>query len=249
MSQFAPGWYPDYVENDKVRYWDGQQWTQHTRAVAPVHHLYGTPPNGVAQRSRTGSAGQSTENAQSAPKNKRRARSWFTAVGATAASIAALVALSVWFLNSLPEVDSSAVTVAADDETATAPTDSKSPEPKKEKDESEAKEPQQEPQKTADEIWKDKGFEVAEPGNLYVPAMDTSEFTCGYAPCLYYQVYTVDGCPNGLYLEASVLQGGAVVGMSNDMVSGVRPGESAVLELEAYGHDSVQFRINDLSCY
>jgi hypothetical protein len=44
----APGWHPDPWDPQSVRWWDGQQWTGHTRpGVAPPVPRSGTPPPGV----------------------------------------------------------------------------------------------------------------------------------------------------------------------------------------------------------
>ncbi|MEV5542175.1 DUF2510 domain-containing protein [Saccharopolyspora shandongensis] len=31
-----PGWYPDQADQRYVRWWDGQQWTQHVRPAPPI---------------------------------------------------------------------------------------------------------------------------------------------------------------------------------------------------------------------
>lgn len=43
----AAGWYPDYADPSRLRYFDGTQWTEHTHpGYGPQPGGYGTPPGG-----------------------------------------------------------------------------------------------------------------------------------------------------------------------------------------------------------
>lgn len=109
------------------------------------------------------------------------------------------------------------------------------------------------PQKSAAEVEDDsmeaQGFRAAVSGELYVRALNTSDFTCGYSPCLYYEVVTIPGCPNGVYVAASVeTADGVSVGMANDITAGLRPRQSALVNLEDYQGTGGRFRITDVNC-
>lgn len=43
-----PGWYPDRNEPNLVRWWDGQQWTDHTRSTAPAAAAFEQPVSAAA---------------------------------------------------------------------------------------------------------------------------------------------------------------------------------------------------------
>lgn len=100
-----------------------------------------------------------------------------------------------------------------------------------------------------DETQVAAGWTVIESGSLYGKFADKADYTCGYGKCSYYLVYTVNGCPSALYVEASTLSGDVVVGMTDDLVSGVRAGETAAMHFQIIEDGADSVRISDVSCY
>ncbi|MDU0325293.1 DUF2510 domain-containing protein [Microbacterium sp. KSW2-21] len=109
------------------------------------------------------------------------------------------------------------------------------------------------PAKTAaemrDESQEAAGWSVIQSGSLYGKFAAKEEYTCGYTACTYYYVLTVTGCPSALYVEGSTLSSGVVVGMTNDLLSGVRAGEIAAAHLQILEDGADSVRINTVDCY
>ena len=42
------GWYPDRDQANTARWWDGQQWTEHTQAIAPAAAAFEQPVSAAA---------------------------------------------------------------------------------------------------------------------------------------------------------------------------------------------------------
>lgn len=225
-----PGWYLN--QNGEKQWWDGKRWStpppSHEPALPPP-----SGPQGIPQRS-------------SKPRPRVTEIIGWTGLGAFAIllTVAILGTLFGGPSGSDPAADTPNVSgPTSDPQEANSAGDS---EPEKDKE----AEPEKKPEPTYDEQMEEQGYWVVESGSLYIRAMDPDEYSCGYAPCIYYHVATVDGCPNTLYLEASILQGETVVGMANDLVAGVRPREGAALKLEDYTDgDNKSFRINEVNCY
>lgn len=109
------------------------------------------------------------------------------------------------------------------------------------------------PPKSADQMQDETqiaaGWSVIESGSVYGKFADKADYSCGYVKCSYFLVLTVHGCPSGLYVEASTLGGGTVVGMTNDMLSGVRAGETAAANLQIVDPGADSVRISKVECY
>lgn len=112
---------------------------------------------------------------------------------------------------------------------------------------------QQPPPKSAaqiqDEAQEASGWTVIESGALYGKFAAKDEYTCGYISCSYYLVLSVYGCPNALYVEGSTLANGVVVGMTNDLLSGVRAGETAAAHLQILEDGADSVRVSSVDCY
>lgn len=95
-----------------------------------------------------------------------------------------------------------------------------------------------------------KVFDVIESGSLYFRYLDDDEFSCGYWGCTGVQVYSVDGCPGGVYVEASVLENGVVVGRANLWTGALRADETGGGLLETtYQGSNVSFRLEEVTCH
>lgn len=100
-----------------------------------------------------------------------------------------------------------------------------------------------------DQLMAEQGFSSAVAGDIYYRALDPSEFTCGSFDCLYYAIYTVDGCASGIYVAASIeTEGGVSVGQSNDITAGLPPEGQAVVELTDYTGNGSGFRLTEMHC-
>ena len=60
-----------------------------------------------------------------------------------------------------------------------------------------------------------------------------------------------NGCPSSIYAEISILQGGAVIDYSNDVLSGLEPGQVGELAFTAYENTSGQLtgELKQVNCY
>jgi hypothetical protein len=100
-----------------------------------------------------------------------------------------------------------------------------------------------------DEAMTADGWDVYESGNLYVQFVDPADFTCGYANCTFVHVATIRGCPNSLYVEASLMSGDTVIGMTNDMLGVVGPEGTATAHLEDFAGNADGYRLTKVNCY
>lgn len=100
-----------------------------------------------------------------------------------------------------------------------------------------------------DETQKAAGWSVIESGSLYGKFAAKGDYTCAYGKCSNYLVLTMKGCPTALYVEGSTLSGGTVVGMANDLLSGVRAGETAAANLQILEDSADSVRISKVECY
>lgn len=90
---------------------------------------------------------------------------------------------------------------------------------------------------------------IEEPGNLYWRySDDTDELTCGRWDCLGVVVFTYQGCPSGLYVEAAIEADGVVIGRTNDSIGALgEEGTGAIFleDLTGYGDT---FRVTKVNC-
>lgn len=99
-----------------------------------------------------------------------------------------------------------------------------------------------------DEEARDQGWEVAVSGELYVRARDTDDFTCGYFACIWYEIKSTSGCPNGVYLRADIASSGRAVGWTNAISASIPPGETVDVELQDAQGLGNQFRVTEANC-
>lgn len=153
---------------------------------------------------------------------------------ATPVLIALIASLTVFAASS--SLESANSTPVAEEPAEAAPPD---PEP----------EPELSRSEQIDQLMADEGYSPAVAGDYYYRALDPSEFTCGSFDCLYYAIYTVNGCARGIYVAASIeTDGGVSVGQSNDITAGLPPEGQAVVELTDYTGNGSRFRLTDMHC-
>lgn len=106
--------------------------------------------------------------------------------------------------------------------------------------------PRATPRPTPDTSWVPNGYRVAADG----VALKSISGECTHWDCVAYDVVTRDGCPNGLYVEANVLDsGGRVIGFTNDSVGQLRAGDRAKVILDVIEEDGEGIRVTEVSCY
>ncbi|MEP7765924.1 hypothetical protein [Sanguibacter sp. 25GB23B1] len=91
------------------------------------------------------------------------------------------------------------------------------------------------------------GWTVVESGTLYYRYAEDTEVDCGSWDCTGVFVYTFDGC-DSVYVEAAVESNGVVIGMANDLIGALLPGQSGGLFLEDFSDRGDTFRVTDVSC-
>ena len=99
--------------------------------------------------------------------------------------------------------------------------------------------------------WHPKDFTTwsGEP-NLAWRWAKKGEFSCSYGDrCQAIFVASKSGCPSGLYAKINILDSsGVVVDNSNDLLSGIRPGEVAKMQFEFFTRGAGSTRLEELSC-
>jgi len=97
---------------------------------------------------------------------------------------------------------------------------------------------------------KDFGTWSGDP-NLAWRWAEKSEFSCSYGDrCQAIFVASKSGCPSGLYAKINILDSsGVVVDYSNDLLSGIRPGEVAKMQFEFFTRGAGSTRLEELNCY
>jgi hypothetical protein len=80
---------------------------------------------------------------------------------------------------------------------------------------------------------------------------EKGEFSCSYGDrCQAIFVASKSGCPGGLYAKINILDSsGVVVDYSNDLLSGIRPGEVAKMQFEFFTRGAGTTRLEELNCY
>ena len=82
--------------------------------------------------------------------------------------------------------------------------------------------------------------------------MDGKEFDCTYSrgSCFGVEAVARDGCPSSLYVELSLQDAsGTAIGMTNDTVGSVSPGQHAKLIFDTFEEAVRKARIAEVSCY
>lgn len=100
----------------------------------------------------------------------------------------------------------------------------------------------------SDSQWEDWGYQVAEPGNLYVKFADSNEYTCGMYDCIGVNVHNARACPQMLYVEANIMSGQTVVGMTNKSFGAVAAFTDSAGVLEDYTGAGDGFRLSKVTC-
>lgn len=92
-------------------------------------------------------------------------------------------------------------------------------------------------------------WSVAESGNVYYRYLTDEEYSCGWMNCFGVAVYTIKGCPSGVYIQASLMAGKGVIGYTNARIGYLAPEEvgSEILQFSDSGVDTT--RIDEVNCY
>lgn len=114
------------------------------------------------------------------------------------------------------------------------------------------REPAQAPQKSAAEI-RDKsmtaqGYKVGQSGDVYFKAAEPGASACGSFRCLSYSVLSLNGCPAGIYMAASIENGDISVGKTNSITAGLQAEQVAIVRLEDYTNAGSKFRVTEVTC-
>lgn len=95
--------------------------------------------------------------------------------------------------------------------------------------------------------WYPKGYKEWEDGLAWkwVDAYDDC-YSCSY---WHIKVVARDGCPGGVYAEINIESGGTVVDWTNDTVSYLDSGSSALMTFETWQEGSLQGSLTTLTCH
>jgi cytoskeletal protein RodZ len=87
-------------------------------------------------------------------------------------------------------------------------------------------------------------------GAFYYQYADPSEFSCGYFQCIVVHVTTMaeNGCPGGLYVEATVDMGSATVGRANSITAALTKGKDAIVKLQDNTGQGDKIGVTDIHC-
>jgi hypothetical protein len=92
-------------------------------------------------------------------------------------------------------------------------------------------------------------WSVIESGSLYYRYLEYEEFSCDRYDCVGVAVYSYEGCPGGVYIEAAIESSGIVVGRTNEVIGALLPEQVGATILEDYQDMGDSFRISDVNCY
>jgi hypothetical protein len=87
-------------------------------------------------------------------------------------------------------------------------------------------------------------------GDYYYRYADKSEYDCSYSRCVVVHVKTMSaaGCPDGLYVEATVDAGGASVGSANAITASLPQGKEAIVKLTDTSGMGEKIALTELHC-
>ena len=87
-------------------------------------------------------------------------------------------------------------------------------------------------------------------GDFYYQYAGPSEFSCGYFNCIVVHVTTMaaNGCPGGLYVEATVDMGDATVGRANSITAALPQGKDAIVKLQDTTGHGDKLALTELRC-
>lgn len=101
----------------------------------------------------------------------------------------------------------------------------------------------------ADKVLEADGWTVWESGNLYIRPAESGTYSCGPFACIAYWIGVVDGCPNALYIEASIMRDGVVIGYTNDRLGAIEAKGSGFAVLQDVSGEGDAFGVSKVSCY
>lgn len=81
---------------------------------------------------------------------------------------------------------------------------------------------------------------------------EKDEFRCSFSGGRCWGIFVVAhlGCPTSLYVELTTLdRAGNAVGLANDVVGALTPGQQANLVFDAFDDDATQARMAAINCY
>lgn len=87
-------------------------------------------------------------------------------------------------------------------------------------------------------------------GDFYYQYADKSEYSCGYYGCLVAHVTTMapNGCPGGLYVEATIQRGAANVGRTSAVTGTLSKGQDAIVKLTDTTGQGDQIGLTGIRC-
>lgn len=87
-------------------------------------------------------------------------------------------------------------------------------------------------------------------GDYYFRYADKSEYDCSYSRCVVVRVKTMNaaGCPDGLYLEATVDAGVGSVGRTNSITASLPQAKEAIVKLTDTSGMGEKFALTELHC-
>lgn len=243
MSDKPPGWYPNIANPGEELYGDGYKWNGQRQVpsdstpLPPPNAASGWYPSGPGLESYwdgsgwIGSSRATLAKPSALPPTPSAPAKRKLGFGGCVTVLLAVLAIIV-IVNVAAQSGRDTSTPAADSHAVSAPKAPKQPTAAE----------------LRDEAARAEGWQVIESGDLYIKANESGTFTCGYAPCLWYNVQSEIGCPGGVYVKADVMSNGGAVGWTNAISPSVRPGESVLVQLEDHQRLGDQFRLSEVIC-
>ena len=99
--------------------------------------------------------------------------------------------------------------------------------------------------------WYPKGYLAYYDPDIAWRWLDRNEFRCAYGnQCWGISIIAREGCPTSLYAEITILDGGgANIGYTNDLTSGLLKGQEGRLVFEDFTPGADSARLSEISCY
>ena len=229
------GWHPDPQNPTRLRYWNGQSWTDHYAQLDAPREAHQAPRTPVAPVAPV-SIDPVTPEVESETGSNRKA----IIVAASLIGIITVIGLAMTVIDNATddgEATAAEVTIEPTAPTTPAPTETHTQKPDKNK---------------APKVWRPPHGFARYNADIAYKFLPSPQVRCeAYTTCWNVIVIPRTGCPNSLMVDMALTRGRVAVGQAIDTVGAVRPKQRALLKPIALIQDTngVRGRISNITCF